>query len=740
MIIPYKKIPTFDCVTQEWSYTDFESQEEFADYLDNLWSDECDYKFDEDSIWFNEKAIYFEKHGYYTALPRKSKERKEFWNFEGQKCVRGVIFKGRRREWYLTRDYYFGLNYCRIANKEKGDKDTFLDIRDIQYHLTLYLKRAEAHHLHGILTKKRQMASSLIHCMKLVNKYWFDRNAVNKVFASDLTYINTSDGIWKYFNKFRDFLNEHTDWYRNNIPDTEMDWMQRREVLVRGHKTYKGRMSVLSGITLKMSPTKGVGGSCAYGYHEEAGIAPKLDATYSFFRPAVESGIYTTGMFFAAGSVGDLKDCQPLKRYMYSPTPNRFLAVTSTWVTRDRIPTKVGLYIPEHWGMPGFIDEYGNSKVEEAYEYLKKYHKSLKDNPRVSPQDYQREVSQHPIFLDDAFRHRDVSYFPVDLLENQQTRIDQKDKENQWINKPQKGLLYEADNGQIKLKNTGGEEHQYPIKPEWQDKRGVVTIYEAPEDNPEFFTYFAGVDTVEADITTTSESIQTVDIFKNMVEVEYEEDGKIKKRIEGDKLVATYRGRFDNIDLHNEQTWLLIKMYNAFTFAERSKPNFINYMQRNGRAERYLAKESDVPVYKDINHKNSDTRSKFGFVISPTSEMWKILKQYIKEYLLAEYGYIYKKDSDEVLRPLRGIDRIDDYWLLEELIQFNENGNFDRVVSFGAALLIAKVHQQNRIIKKKTEVKPKQETEYIPRRPISLLDNGGISSTNYRPNKPISLI
>jgi hypothetical protein len=83
------------------------------------------------------------------------------------------------------------------------------------------------------------------------------------------------------------------------------------------------------------------------------------------------------------------------------------------------------------------------------------------------------------------------------------------------------------------------------LKPDWPDKRGVVTIYEPPDENPEFFTYFAGVDTIEAEETSTSESVLTVDIFKTVIEVKYrDKDGKIKTRIEGDKLVATYRGRF----------------------------------------------------------------------------------------------------------------------------------------------------------------------------------------------------
>jgi hypothetical protein len=84
-----------------------------------------------------------------------------------RKCVRGVIYKQGDKQWYLPRDYYFFLNYCQFANKEKADIDTFPDIRDIQYHLSLYEKRAEAHHLHSILTKKRQMASSLLHCAKI---------------------------------------------------------------------------------------------------------------------------------------------------------------------------------------------------------------------------------------------------------------------------------------------------------------------------------------------------------------------------------------------------------------------------------------------------------------------------------------------------------------------------------------------------------------------------------------------
>ena len=104
-----------------------------------------------------------------------------------------------------------------------------------------------------------------------------------------------------------------------------------------------------------------------------------------------------------------------------------------------------------------------------------------------------------------------------------------------------------------------------------------------PEENPKWLTYFAGVDTVEVDETSTSESIMTVDIYMRSVKIKYKEGNEVKTRIEGGKIVATFRGRYNPVEKGNEQAWFLIKLFNAFTYVERSKPNFINYMKRNGR-------------------------------------------------------------------------------------------------------------------------------------------------------------
>ena len=82
-------------------------------------------------------------------------------------------------------------------------------------------------------------------------------------------------------------------------------------------------------MSFEKSATKGVGGPCRMFFYEEAGIAPTLDTTFEFIRPALNAGDITTGLFIAAGSVGKLKDCEPLKELTLNPRPNGIEPVTT---------------------------------------------------------------------------------------------------------------------------------------------------------------------------------------------------------------------------------------------------------------------------------------------------------------------------------------------------------------------------------------------------------------------------
>ena len=363
----YKTVPTWN--NGVWETTEFASRDEWKDFIRSIFIEEgpdVGYNFDETSFLFNEQARKFQKDGYYCAAPVRTKDYINYWDDQKNKCRNGVIYINNDKQWYLSRDYYMWLNFLPIYDKEESRFD-FAKVRDAQYHMALYECLAELEYKHCPILKKRQIASSYFHAGKLINQYWFESGAILKIGASLKDYINEK-GTWRMLNEYKNFLNEHTAWYRPNDPDKVLAWQQRIKVRVNGRDTFKGLFCVLQGTSFEKDATAGVGGPVTYFFHEEAGIAPKMDETYEYMRPAMQSGMITTGVFIAAGSVGDLDQCEPLKNFILNPEVYDMLAVTTSLLDAKGTIGKSGLFIPEQWSMPPFIDEYGNSKVVEALE------------------------------------------------------------------------------------------------------------------------------------------------------------------------------------------------------------------------------------------------------------------------------------------------------------------------------------------------------------------------------------
>ena len=299
-----------------------------------------------------------------------------------------------------------------------------LDIRDAQYHMALYELLAELTYKHVAILKKRQIASSYYHMAKLINQQWFEPGVTLKIGASLKDYINEK-GSWKFLQEYAAFLNEHTAWYRPMSPDKVMMWQQKIEVRKGDRKTEVGLKGTIQGMSFEKDPTNGVGGPVKYFFHEEAGIAPKMNKTYEYMRPAMRSGLTTTGMFIAAGSVGDLSQCNPLKEMIQNPTAQDIYAVETDLIDGKGTEGLSGLFIPEQWSMPPYIDDYGNSNVEEALEALNKQFEEWKKE--LPPEEYQLRISQHPRNIKEAFAHRTVSVFPPHLLTAQERRIEDKE-------------------------------------------------------------------------------------------------------------------------------------------------------------------------------------------------------------------------------------------------------------------------------------------------------------------------
>ena len=170
MKIPIKNIPTYDANKKEWSTTSFETQKDFGDFLYNTcFKEPGEYAFDASTKDWNKLAKIFETEKAYTQYAEGSTDYWKFWDTEELKSRLGVIWKNDDKTWYLTRDYYFLLNFCPIINKEKGNEESFASIRDVQYHMMMYEKIAEAYHLHAAELKKRQMLYSYCHVAKALN-------------------------------------------------------------------------------------------------------------------------------------------------------------------------------------------------------------------------------------------------------------------------------------------------------------------------------------------------------------------------------------------------------------------------------------------------------------------------------------------------------------------------------------------------------------------------------------------
>ena len=685
----YTEVPTYE--NGKWGVTEFSTRESFRDFLLPLFKEPGQYEFDEMSIIFNAEGRKFQKQGYYCAAPVKTKDFITYWDDQKNKCKNGILVISNDKKWYLTRDYYMWLNFLPIYDKEEKRFD-FAKVRDAQYHMALYEILGELHYKHAVILKKRQIASSYFHMAKLLNQYWFEEGAVLKIGASLKDYINEK-GSWKFLDEYKNFLNEHTAWYRPAEPEKVGAWRQQIKVRINNRDTYRGLKSSINSYSFEKDPTNGVGGPVTYFFHEEAGIAPKMNDTYGFIKPALKSGHLITGQFIAAGSVGDLDQCEPLKEYVLHPEENGFYAVDSNLIDSDGTLGKTGLFIPEQWSMPPYIDTYGNSKVEEALIALEEEFARMKKD--MDPAAFQLTISQQPRNIEEAFATRKVSVFPPHLVSKQLQRISDKTYSVEYLDltRNDEGKIVDKPSRKIPIT-------EFPISKKTEDKEGVICIYERPCKNPTFGMYYASVDPVGEGKTTTSDSLCSIYVYKNPVEVIQDDgDGRVKNSIERDGLVASWCGRFDDLNKTHERLELLIEWYNAWTLVENNVALFIQYMISK-KKQRYLVPKDMILFLKDIGA-NRNVFQEYGWKNVGTLFKGTILSYGI-EFLKEELDHETEPDGT-IVKTIYGVERIPDPMLLKEMQAYREGLNVDRLVAFCSLVAFAKVQQSNRGLSKRVE-------------------------------------
>jgi hypothetical protein len=678
----YQDIPTYDNGT--WTTTSFESRQDFSNFIFGVFKEPGKYGFNNTTNQvFISESRKFRDTGVYCTAPFKSKDFINYWDDQKQKCRKGVIVKESNNTWFLAREYYMWLNFLPIFDKEQQKFD-FAKIRDAQYHMALYELLAELNYKHSAILKKRQIASSYYHMGKFINQQWFEAGVTLKMGASLKDYINEK-GSWKFLQEYAAFLNEHTAWYRPMSPDKVMMWQQKIEVRKGDRKTEVGLKGTIQGMSFEKDPTNGVGGPVKYFFHEEAGIAPKMDQTYEYMRPAMRSGMVTTGMFIAAGSVGDLSQCNPLRDMILNPLSKDIYAVESNLIDNKGTVGLSGLFIPEQWSMPPYIDDFGNSKVEEALIALDAQFEQWKKE--LSPEDYQLRISQHPRNIQEAFAHRSVSIFPSHLVAAQSKRIEEKEYAYEYLD------IFTDENGKVAVKSTDKQPiKEFPISKKTEDKTGVLVVWERPIKDPTFGQYYASIDPVSEGKTTTSESLCSIYIMKAPVEVTRVTMGETETYIEPDKIVAAWCGRFDDINKTHQRLELIIEWYNAWTVIENNISLFIQYMMSR-KKQRYLVPKSQIMFLKDLGA-NANVFQEYGW--KNTGTLFKAhLLSYAIEYCKEELDVETKTDGT-IVRTKYGIERIPDPMLLKEMQEYADGVNVDRLVSFAALVAFMRIQQANR--------------------------------------------
>jgi hypothetical protein len=683
----FKQVPTFD--NGKWTVTDFQTRESFTEFVFSIFKEPGLYEFNKTALLFNLEARNFNKDGFYCSAPFRSKDFISYWNDQKNKCREGVIYKDKHVTWYLTRDYYMWLNFLPIYDKEEK-KYGFAKVRDAQYHMALYEMLAELNYKHSAILKKRQIASSYFHMGKIINTYWFEEGSTCKIGASLKDYINDK-GSWKFLDEYKTFLNEHTAWYRPSNPEKVLLWQQQIEVKVGNRKTSRGLKSKIQGASFEKNATTGVGGPTTYFFHEEAGIAPKMMQTYEYLRPAMSSGMVTTGMFIAAGSVGDLDQCEPLKDMILNPTANDIYAVETNLMDADGAIGMAGLFIPEQWSMPPYIDSYGNSKIKEALEAITLERKQWKAD--LNPEQYQLRISQKPTNIAEAFAYRKESIFPQGILSKQMKKIEEKEYayEHIELSRDQQGIQAKRSN-RLPIS-------EFPVNKKSQDKRGCLVVWERPVADPQFGMYYASIDPVSEGKTTTSDSLCSIFVYKNSVEVTREGVAGLEHFIEKDKIVAAWCGRYDDINKTHEQLELIIEWYNAWTLVENNISLFIQHMIAK-KKQKYLVPKQQILFLKDLGS-NRTVYQEYGW--KNTGTLFKShLISYAIEFLREEIDQETDQDGNVISTTL-GIERIPDPMLLKEMLAYYPGLNVDRLVAFGALVAFVKIQQSNRGYLKRRE-------------------------------------
>lgn len=612
---------------------------------------------------------------------KESVEYKQFFNFHKELCLNGAMMGGV----YINPFLYWHLNFWNTEVDVMDERGRISQkyanplLRDNEWVITNEIDKAQREKKGLVILGIRRLAKSVIESSYIGWGATFDENSQNIIAglnAPDIKLI--TDKIDKGLN----FLPEAWRWQR-----IEDNWKNQ---VTLGIKTKGGERIPFSQILIR---------NLDEGNNEEAiaGTKPRkliIDEIgkgnfLRGFQAAVPG--FTTPYGWGCspiltGTGGDMKKFMDAKSLMFDVDNFNFLTYNNE-KDEKRIH---GLFISYKYRMeakePSTLGNYLNnpalkdipmlvSNEEKALNITSSNLERLKKaGDRIA---YLKEKMYYPIEVDDIFLNEDTNIFDIEAAKRQKSRLSQQEKT---------GIPVVLFNDGDKISHEFTDKQpitNFPLKNS-DLKDAPVVIYEFPVEHPPYGLYVAGVDPYRQGKSAYSSSLGAVYVYKRMHDLTGEKYQ--------DMFVASYVARPDKKETWEEQARLLIKYYNARTLCENDDISFIEYMKAKGDAH-YLEKQ---PQWLMEVVPNTTVKREYGIHRS-SDKIIDYLHNCLKKYL-EEVIYKETDENGNVIREVTGVSKVFDPVLLEEIIQYNDQGNFDRIVA--AELAIAQAMKMDPILGK----------------------------------------
>lgn len=670
----------------------------------------------EDMDYFRPSAIHYEKYGTFTNLRPNANPNSEYgkWVREERRRIWDGYVRESDGEWVTGYMYWF-LNYSPMMlskireYKDKNGKKRKSKRADRvealpecwegiywRFHCLdqasnggLYNNFEGGQHMAELASRGKGKSYSLASILNHIFVVGENEEAHEKVKGIVTAYQKeylTKDGVLNKFVDMANFCATNTQFPRKRLKNSlqEMTW-------IMGYKDVeldieRGTQNTVLGVSSKDDESKLRGKRAAKILIEEFGTFPRLVDLYNVLLPSVQEGDIVFGQIYMLGTAGDNEsDFAGAQEIMYNPKGYNMYALPNVFDKCNQGKPYFVFFFPGYVNRKGCYNENGVSDVIKALIEILMNRYRVKYNS-TDPNTIIKTIAEVPITPAEAIVKTGVNMFPVaDLTE----RIGQLDANPTEYDDVYVGDLVFNKDGQIEYKPTSAT----PIRdfPHKDNKiEGAIEIYQLPEidrntGKPYNDRYILGADPYDDDESNTMSlgSIFVLDLWT-------------------DRIVAEYTGRPSFADDYYEICRKLCLFYNGrLNYEYNKKGLFSHFSTRNSL---YLL--TDVLEFlkeKQMMKDGYGNKSK-GTNASPAINAYA--RSRLRSWLLAPVPIMQTIDGEEKEVMVPRLFTVRNRALLKELINYNSEGNFDRISAMGMLMLL----REDRMIRYQGDVsKEKQE-------------------------------